>query len=59
MAREYSFDREHFQALREMGWRNVPADKVILLSIVSRWYPDESELPRRVAAIKKAIQRLT
>src|SRR6516162_6157268 len=53
---EYNFDVEHFEALRALGFDNVPPSKAALLALVNRLYPNDPTATR-VGTVKKALQR--
>jgi hypothetical protein len=53
----YEFDSDHFEALRRLGYGNVPPNKQALDALVKRFYPNDPGNETRLSTLKKTLQR--
>ena len=55
---QYEFDAEHLEALRQLGYGNVPPNKTALVALAKRLFPnDPRPTAARLSSLKKALQR--
>jgi hypothetical protein len=55
MLAAYEFASEHLEALRGLGFGNVPSNKSELRALLEHYFPDDPK--RSIATLKKTLQR--